>query len=63
MHIWVCTYPQCLACRAANIGEIITARMAKTILTGTFKTVDDTGALILQAEDSQHVITAADILF
>ena len=49
--------------RAANIGEIITARMAKTILTGTFKTVDDTGALILQAEDSQHVITAADILF
>lgn len=49
--------------KAANIGKVITARMAKTSLTGTFKTVDETGALILQAADGQHVITAADIFF
>ena len=49
--------------KAANVGKIITARMAKTSLVGTFKTVDETGALILQAADGRHAITAADISF
>lgn len=49
--------------QAANIGNTITARMAGNSLTGVFKTVDETGALILQAADGQHVITAADISF
>lgn len=48
---------------AANIGKIITARMGDRSLTGEFKAVDGTGALILQAADGQHVITAADISF
>jgi len=48
---------------AANIGKEITARMAQRTLIGTFKTVDETGALILQATDGTHAITAADISF
>jgi BirA family biotin operon repressor/biotin-[acetyl-CoA-carboxylase] ligase len=49
--------------QAANIGKTITARMNETSLTGVFKAVDETGALILQAADGRHVITAADISF
>ncbi|WGI23408.1 biotin--[acetyl-CoA-carboxylase] ligase [Amylibacter sp. IMCC11727] len=48
---------------AANIGKTITARMGDRSITGTFKTVDETGALRLQAPDGLHVITAADISF
>lgn len=49
--------------KAANIGKPITARLPKHQIEGIFKTVDETGALILQATDRQHVITAADISF
>ena len=48
---------------AANIGKTITARMTTSSIMGTFKTVDDSGALILQAADGQHTITAAEISF
>lgn len=47
--------------RAANIGKPVTARLSDREIEGIFKTVDETGALILQAPDRQHVITAADI--
>ncbi|WP_069299732.1 biotin--[acetyl-CoA-carboxylase] ligase [Neptunicoccus sediminis] len=47
--------------RAANIGKPVTARLADRSIEGIFETVDETGALILQAPDRQHVITAADI--
>ena len=47
--------------RAANIGKPVTARLSDQVIEGIFKTVDETGALILQAADRQHVITAADI--
>ncbi|MEJ6709708.1 MAG: biotin--[acetyl-CoA-carboxylase] ligase [Amylibacter sp.] len=49
--------------QAANIGKTITARMAGNSITGVFKAVDETGALILQAPDGKHVITAAEISF
>jgi BirA family biotin operon repressor/biotin-[acetyl-CoA-carboxylase] ligase len=49
--------------QAANVGQQITARMANKSLSGTFKTVDDSGALVLQAPDGLHSITAADISF
>lgn len=49
--------------RAANIGKPIIARLPNQTVTGTFKTVDETGALIIQGLEQQHVITAADISF
>ena len=49
--------------QAANIGNTITARMVGNSITGVFNAVDETGALILQAPDGTHVITAAEISF
>ena len=49
--------------RAARLGETLTARTGQQVLTGTFETVDDTGALVLQAPDKRHLISAADIYF
>lgn len=49
--------------KAANMGMTITAKLPNQHIVGIFKTVDETGALILQATDRQHVITAADISF
>ena len=48
---------------AAKLGEIITARMPHTEITGKFVTVDEGGGVVLQAGSDQHVIHAADIFF
>jgi len=48
---------------AARIGQVITARTGAGELVGTFSTVDDTGALVLQASDGTHHIPAADVYF
>lgn len=48
--------------RAAYIGENITARLADgTVLTGIFDDIDQQGALVLQSENGQYNVTAADI--
>ncbi len=49
--------------RAARLGQVITARTGRLTLSGVFETVDDSGALVLQAPDERHLITAADIFF
>ena len=49
--------------KAANLGQTITARMPNSETSGVFKTIDDTGALILQTPDGPQVITAAEISF
>ena len=48
---------------AARLGEVITARTAKTETVGTFQTVDEHGALVLKAADGVHHIPAADVYF
>ena len=48
---------------AARLGEVITARTGSRDITGTFQTVDDTGALVLKAADGVHTIPAADVYF
>ncbi len=49
--------------RAARLGETITARTTREELTGTFKTIDDTGQLVLQTPKGQVWIPAAEIFF
>jgi len=48
---------------AAKLGQVITARMPNSEITGTFVTVDEGGGVVLQADDTRHVIHAADIFF
>ena len=49
--------------RAARLGEAITARTTQEALTGTFETVDKTGALILSGPRGRVAIPAADVFF
>ncbi|MGB1035546.1 MAG: biotin--[acetyl-CoA-carboxylase] ligase [Paracoccaceae bacterium] len=49
--------------RAARLGEVITARTGTASTTGTFQTIDDTGALVLATAKGRVVIPAADIYF
>jgi BirA family biotin operon repressor/biotin-[acetyl-CoA-carboxylase] ligase len=49
--------------RAARVGQVVTARTGTRTLSGIFETVDESGALVLQAADGRHLITAADIFF
>ena len=49
--------------RAARIGQRITARTGTETMTGTFETIDDTGALILATPTARRAISAADIFF
>jgi len=49
--------------RAARIGQRITARTGTESTTGTFETIDDTGALILVTGSGRRAISAADIFF
>ena len=48
---------------AIRLGEIITARTLKEDIQGVFDTVDETGALVLQAPSGSQSITAAEIFF
>jgi len=48
---------------AARIGEVIHARLPDRTLSGTFKTIDETGALVLATDEGQVVLPAADVFF
>ncbi len=49
---------------AHGLGEVIEISLAKETLRGTFRDVDESGALILELPDaSQRVVTAGDVLF
>ena len=49
--------------RAARIGQTVTARTGNASRTGTFETIDETGALILHTAEGRQAIAAADIFF
>lgn len=48
---------------AAKLGEAITARLPREDITGTFRTIDETGNLILDTPKGRRAIAAADIYF
>jgi BirA family biotin operon repressor/biotin-[acetyl-CoA-carboxylase] ligase len=48
---------------AARLGEVITARLPREEITGTFTDVDDGGNLILETAKGARAIAAADIFF
>lgn len=49
--------------RAARLGQVITARTGTTEQTGTFETVDDSGALILRTNQGLQAIPAGEVHF
>jgi BirA family biotin operon repressor/biotin-[acetyl-CoA-carboxylase] ligase len=49
--------------RAARIGQPLTARTGAETTLGTFETVDDSGALVLQTAQGRRAIPAADVFF
>jgi len=49
--------------RARGIGKPITARLPDQTLEGIFGGMDETGALILETDDGEKRITAADVFF
>lgn len=49
--------------RVARLGEPLIARTQREELTGTFETIDETGALVLRTESGARAIPAADIFF
>lgn len=49
--------------RATRLGEVITARTTREEITGTFETIDTTGAIVLSTAHARHAIPAADIYF
>ncbi|GAB5449096.1 biotin--[acetyl-CoA-carboxylase] ligase [Gymnodinialimonas sp.] len=48
---------------AAKLGEVITARLPTEEVTGTFRTIDEDGNLILDTAHGTRAIAAADIYF
>ena len=48
---------------AARLGEPVTARMPNRSETGTFTTIDATGAIVLQTAKGRLTLPAADIFF
>ncbi len=49
--------------KAARIGEVIYARLPEATISGTFTTIDETGALVLQTADGPRVLPAAEVFF
>lgn len=49
--------------QAARLGDIITARTARTEVTGTFDSIDAEGNLVLITAEGPQVISAADVYF
>ncbi|KMW57825.1 Biotin--protein ligase [Candidatus Rhodobacter oscarellae] len=49
--------------RAARLGDTITARTMREETTGTFETVDNSGALVLSTPKGRVAIQAADVFF
>ncbi len=48
---------------AARLGQVITARLPREEITGTFVTIDSDGQLILRSATGPRVIAAADVYF
>lgn len=48
---------------AARLGDVITARLPTEEITGTFRTIDEAGNLILDTAKGHRAIAAADIYF
>ncbi|WOI54884.1 biotin--[acetyl-CoA-carboxylase] ligase [Palleronia sp. LCG004] len=48
---------------AARLGEVITARTGDDEVTGTFRSIDEAGHLILDTPDGERRIAAADVYF
>ncbi len=48
---------------AAKLGEVIYARLPDRVETGTFETIDETGALVLMTAKGRLVLPAADVFF
>lgn len=49
--------------RAARIGETVTARLPGDEITGTFRTVDEAGHLVLSTPKGERAIAAGDVFF
>ncbi len=49
--------------KATRLGEVIYARLPDGIETGTFETIDDTGALVLITAKGRMVLPAAEVFF
>jgi len=49
--------------KAARIGEVIHARLPEATLSGTFETIDETGALVLGTENGPATLPAAEVFF
>ncbi|WP_114966766.1 biotin--[acetyl-CoA-carboxylase] ligase [Alkalilacustris brevis] len=49
--------------RAARLGQPLTARAGNDTFTGTFETLDDSGALVLNTPQGRRHIPAADVFF
>lgn len=49
--------------RAARLGETVTARLPGESIVGTFRTVDETGQLILSTPKGERRIAAGDVFF
>ncbi len=49
--------------RAAKLGEVITARTGSAKHTGTFETIDETGALVISTAKGPQSIPAGEVYF
>lgn len=49
--------------RAARLGQVITARTGQLETTGTFETIDERGALILNTAQGRQAISAGEVFF
>ena len=49
--------------RAARIGAVVTARLPSEEITGTFRTVDEAGQLVLSTPGGDRRIAAGDVFF
>lgn len=49
--------------RAARLGDQVTARLPNEEITGTFRTVDEAGCLVLSTPKGERCIAAGDVFF
>ncbi len=54
---------QAWLCHAARLGEVIHARLPARVISGTFETIDETGALVLATARGRQVLPAAEVFF
>ncbi len=48
---------------AARLGEVIYARLPDRTISGTFETIDETGALVLTMAKGRQTLPAAEVFF